>query len=494
MEPTNLELLNGIRLALSGRLLPMVENSDARKLLEMIRLATEELARRETAGTEGRDRLRNDLMEMARRAEAMVGGAGTGDTFYRWPEAGDLDQAAALTCNAEWSRLANATPPLLALSRGNSPERAKEARDLLSGIADAEVAQHLYASAPVVRDVRDETSTDERLAGMDDYFASRLNLAGAAIRKIRRLSGGYSNETILLEVGRSGEGARSLVLRVARGDGLMSPYVTSLKEEQQLLALAHGSGVPVPNVLWLEEDTALLGGQFMVMDFVSGSVVGDTMGSFGKLDDQLIRNYAATIAKLHGMDWQNWAGELPPRLVPSRQLSVSDSMDLILDGLKSYIEASSLTGSPVVMILIDWLARNKPADPHPPVVAHGDLAFHNWLFDGDMPLALLDWETAVLCSPVKDLAVIRDVAIPPEQWPLFLDAYVAAGGRAPADAEMHYFGVLRQLHAILVTTAGGQKMFRKVDPLNIDYLELFIRHRGHFYSAFKRDFPDLLIS
>ena len=170
MEPTNLELLNSIRVTLSDRLPALLEDRDALKLLEMLRLAAEELARREVRGSSGLARLQGELATLAERAEAQAREAGEAGGFYRWPKqrfAKDGDgQAAAI--DDEWARIANATPALLHVARGKSPELAGRARDVLNAIAAIEVAQHRYASPTIEREVRTEEPAGERLEAEAD--------------------------------------------------------------------------------------------------------------------------------------------------------------------------------------------------------------------------------------------------------------------------------------------------------------------------------------
>jgi aminoglycoside phosphotransferase (APT) family kinase protein len=145
-------------------------------------------------------------------------------------------------------------------------------------------------------------------------------------------------------------------------------------------------------------------------------------------------------------------------------------------------------------LLFAWLDANRPDDAGVPVITHGDLGFHNWLFDGDKPAVLLDWETVMLCSPAKDLANVRDVVVDAPRWGLFLQTYIAAGGSAADDRDMHYYGVLRQLQAVLCTSIAIEKMFTIADPLNADYLELGIGARAYFYASVAARLDALLAS
>lgn len=273
------------------------------------------------------------------------------------------------------------------------------------------------------------------------------------------------------------------MIRRCRQPGLLWPYGADLAEELPFIELARAAGVPAPVPLWLESDEAVLGAPFLVTEFTPGRLVGDYLTAGGELSEQLVTNYARTIARLHRAPWQEHAARLPSRFVGEGELTIESSADLILARLRDYIANGWLTPSPVLLVLLDWLERHKPRSDATPVLTHGDLGFHNWLFDGDVPSALLDWETVALGSPVKDLSVVKDVAVPPQQWPLFLDAYVAEGGTAPALDEFAYYKVLRDTETITVTGVALEKMLTIGDPLNIDYLELGVGARAYFVAS-----------
>jgi aminoglycoside phosphotransferase (APT) family kinase protein len=69
---------------------------------------------------------------------------------------------------------------------------------------------------------------------------------------------------------------------------------------------------------------------------------------------------------------------------------------------------------------LEWLRANKPTEPYEPVALWGDARIGNVIFDGGVPQAVLDWETAALGQPEEDLA-----------WYLFLDRHHSEGIGVP---------------------------------------------------------------
>lgn len=491
MEPTNEHLLMSISRTLNEHLLPATADAETKRWLALIGFATNELMRRELGGMPARETLRNDLEALATRGEALVGvEIGASDGWPRRPEKLMPQREPEVSIEALWRRLTALTAALLR-SRGRNADRA--AIDAyLADVARMEAAQKISAPPATAAKKAEEVPLEQRLSAMTGYLSSRLGGgAGFAIREIKQLAGGFSNQTYRLSVG-DADAARYIVIRVARGNSIQWPYTATLEEELPFIAMALDHGIPVPPQRWLETNVSLLGGVFHVMDYVRGEVLGSSLAPYAPVSDALITNAAEVLARMHRMQWQDWVGKLPARIVPRADLTITDSLDLILRRLREFLDAACLSPSPVILMLFDWLRRNRLSSTEAPVITHGDLGYHNWLFDGDRPAALLDWENVALCSPTKDLANVKDCFVPATQWDHFIRCYLDAGGRAPVDGEMRYYAVLRQLQALICTASAQEKMFTAVDPGNAEFLELGIMAREYFYRDVLKDIDDVI--
>lgn len=478
MEPTNDQLLCSIGKTLAERVVPNVSDGETARLIQLAVLAVEELRRRESAAGEPAKQRDEKLAALVAEGERLAAKRQLVIKDEPWPpRPGDLMPQSAAGRNREslWERLSALVATLL-----ETRPLDGECRAFITAVARMEVEDKLRPVSPPVEDA--PLPSSRKLEGFASYFAGRLGLgAEAVITEIRQLAGGFSNETFLVTL-KSPQASRNLVVRLSQDNGINSPFSLTLEEELPVLQMVASAGVPVPKPLWLETDRSLLGRPFLVVDYVPAKPIGSSLQAAGAISDALVENYARALAKLHATPWQQWVGRLPERIAPSADLTVTDSIDLILARMREYLEASWISPSPVTLILFDWLERNRPMSVAAPVVTHGDLGFHNWLFDGDTPLALLDWETVALCSHTKDLANVRDVVVPPAQWDHFIACYVAAGGHPLVNEELHYYAVLRHIQAVICTSIALEKMFTRVDPLTIDYLELGIGARAYFYQ------------
>lgn len=136
------------------------------------------------------------------------------------------------------------------------------------------------------------------------------------------------------------------------------------------------------------------------------------------------RDAIAQIARLHRLDPHRAAiaGFGDPALSNAERIAARIA-ELRADNIASAPE-------PILLLALDWLERNIPADSGPSVIVHGDAGPGNFLFDGDRVTALLDWELAHYGDPMEDLAqmwvrAMFNPFMPPA--PMFA-AYEAAGG------------------------------------------------------------------
>ncbi len=496
MEPTNQQLLASVRKTLAERIAPQVAAGDASHLLGTVLMTLDELVRREENGLAARQALLDKLTALVQRGEALARCNADATAESAWPQRpAELipRQEPEASIDIEWRRLA-ALVTVLLKARNERPDAAsREAiQAFLVDVARTETAQKKVARPEAAATAAD-TPMEELFAALTPKLAKRLGGgANFAIHAIKQLAGGFSNQTYKLMVGESAETARPIVIRIARNNSIQWPFTTSLEEELPFIELAHASGLPVPRQLWLETDKSLLGGMFHVMDYVPGGLRGSHMAAHGEVSDTLIRNCADVLAKMHRMPWQSWVGKLPARIVPRADLTINDSIDLILLRMRTYLDAAWLSPSPVILMLFDWLERNRPVSEAPPVVTHGDLGFHNWLFEGDTPTAVLDWENVALCGATKDIANVQDCLIPAKQWDYFLECYVKAGGSPPVQSELRFYAVLRQIQAIICCASSMEKMFTAVAPLTIDFLELGFGAREYFYVEVEKQIADIV--
>ncbi|MEZ5709184.1 MAG: phosphotransferase family protein [Blastomonas sp.] len=177
------------------------------------------------------------------------------------------------------------------------------------------------------------------------------------------------------------------------------------------------SGVRAPRFIAAEPaHLALLCGM------VSGSDRFDQASDRMAVADAL----AAQLARLHAIDPASveLAGFGDPHIPPSERIATK-----LQRWRASHLAA---TPDPVLILALDWLAANIPADRGPSVILHGDAGTGNCLHDGQDITAMLDWELTHYGDPMEDLAQcwVRNLFQPFVRLSDFFKAYEAAGGIA----------------------------------------------------------------
>lgn len=273
---------------------------------------------------------------------------------------------------------------------------------------------------------------------------------------LRPLAGGQSNPTFLLE-----GGGQRLVLR-RKPAGELLPSAHAIEREVRVMRALADSGVAVPAIHLLCEDTSILGSAFYVMDHVEGRVFMDpSLPGMAAADRAAIYGEMnRVIATLHTLDPAGLglgdfgrSGQYLKRQVErwSRQYRASET---------GRIEAMDR--------LIAWLPEHLPAHDETAVI-HGDYRIDNLIFHPREPrvVAVLDWELSTLGHPLSDFAYhcmawrlspqefrglrghdLAALGIPEEE--AYVQAYCARTGRAALpDWDYHLAFNMFRLAAIL---------------------------------------------
>lgn len=210
------------------------------------------------------------------------------------------------------------------------------------------------------------------------------------------LSGGRSNLTYVLSDGR-----REWILRRPPLGHVLETAHDMRREFRVMTALAP-TPVPVPATVGLQDDDALLGAGFYVMERVPGAVLrtaDDLQAVPADAVSPLADAFIDSLADLHAVDpsavglddFGRPAGYLERQVRRwGRQLAASRSRDV-----PGFDELSAALG------------REIPTTSHVAVV-HGDHRLDNAVVDlkgAPRISALLDWEMSTLGDPLADLAL-----------------------------------------------------------------------------------------
>jgi aminoglycoside phosphotransferase (APT) family kinase protein len=211
------------------------------------------------------------------------------------------------------------------------------------------------------------------------------------------LGAGHSNVTYLLRRGP----ARVVLRRPPR-----PPYAESAHDvlrEARIMRAARESGLPVPTILAMVDDTSVLGVPFVLVEHVAGhaisSAMPDTLG-FGDDARSMSERLVDTLADVHAIDVS--AGPLATIGRPSGYLERQ------LRRFATIWEEVKTRELPEMDVLAAWLAEHRPQSSETTLV-HGDYRLGNVLFGTGNParlVAVLDWEMATLGDPLADLGYL----------------------------------------------------------------------------------------
>ena len=216
---------------------------------------------------------------------------------------------------------------------------------------------------------------------------------------VEQFKGGQSNPTFKLVT----PGA-AYVMRSKPGPAAkLLPSAHAIEREYRVMAALAGRGVPVPQMLALCEDEAVIGRAFYIMSFADGRVLWEqSLPGMGRDERAAIYDEMnRVIAALHGVDVEaaGLADYGKPGNYFERQIGRWG---------KQYM--ASIT-QPIQAMdqLLAWLPLHMPAsarDASKVSVVHGDYRLDNLVFHPTEPrvLAVLDWELSTVGHPLADFS------------------------------------------------------------------------------------------
>ena len=224
--------------------------------------------------------------------------------------------------------------------------------------------------------------------------------AGPAMRA-ELFTGGKSNLTYRIT-----DGTRDWVLRRPPLGHVLATAHDMAREYRVMSALAT-TPVPVPAMVTLCEDPAVIGAPFYVMEYVEGSILRQTKDT-AHLDDRqrtvLAHRLIDTLADLHEVD---------PVEVGLGDFGHPDGfLERQVRRWSQQLERSRSRDLPGLDDLAAELASKVP-DSQRASVVHGDYRLDNVLVGPDQQIrAVLDWEMATLGDPLCDLGLLPVYAAP----------------------------------------------------------------------------------
>ncbi|WP_340647054.1 phosphotransferase family protein [Phenylobacterium sp.] len=235
------------------------------------------------------------------------------------------------------------------------------------------------------------------------YIATQmLDATDVTVRDLARISGGASRETYrFVGAWRQGGQARERKL-ILRRDPPASLIDTERRIEFEAYRAFHGTSVPAPEMLWLEEGDGPLDHPFFIAEEIAGF----------QASPGLLWNapYLDSHARLAQRKW-SILGEIAKadpvanglaQVMPG--VAAGDCWNRELTYWEDVLDDDEAEPLPIIRAAIRWLRANPPPPAQKVGVVHGDYRTGNFLYDPDGQIhGILDWEMAHLGDPLEDL-------------------------------------------------------------------------------------------
>jgi len=236
-------------------------------------------------------------------------------------------------------------------------------------------------------------------AGALEAYLTRELPGFAGPLTVEQFKGGQSNPTYKLVTH-----ACNYVMRTKPAPkAKLLPSAHAIEREFRVMKALCGSEVPVPRMLLLCEDEAVIGRAFFVMEFVEGRVLWDQAlpgmstneraATYDEMNRVIAALHAVDVAAVGLADYGKPGSYFERQIARwSKQYLASvtqpiDEMDRLLEWLPSHMPASASDDSLVSIV-------------------HGDYRLDNLVFAADEArvAAVLDWELSTLGHPLADFS------------------------------------------------------------------------------------------
>jgi aminoglycoside phosphotransferase (APT) family kinase protein len=317
-------------------------------------------------------------------------------------------------------------------------------------------------------------SLEPRIAA---YVAAQMpHASDVAVDSLARISGGASRETYRFRLTWTEGGEHRERKMILRRDPPASLIDTERRIEFAAYRAFHGSAVPVPEMLWLEEGTGPLDHPFFIAEEIAGFQASPALlwaEPYLATHEALAERKWTILGEIAGADPQALGlAEVMPHVAPE------DCWRRELDYWDGVLDEDEAEPLPIIRAAIRWLRANPPPPPKRIGVVHGDYRTGNFLFDTEGGIhAVLDWEMAHLGDPLEDLgwslnptwSFGRDLAgglVPREQA---IAIWERASGLKADPAALHWWELFNcvKAQAIWISSAAAWTSGGNREPIMV---------------------------
>jgi aminoglycoside phosphotransferase (APT) family kinase protein len=297
------------------------------------------------------------------------------------------------------------------------------------------------------------------------------------VSKPARIPGGASRETWSCDAAWTEGGERRERGLILRRDPEASLLETERDVEFRVYQALQSTGVPVPEVYWMESDPQWLERPFFVMERLPGEASPQQLvaSQFNGDAEAIAQQKVDILARIHALDWASLGIDFLAAPTPERVAATE------IDRWEAIMRQEALEPQPALELAIAWLRAHQPVARRVSIV-HADYRTGNFLVEGDRITGVLDWEMVHLGDPMEDIAWVclrswrwagdaRVGGLLPRDE--FYRSYEAAGG-LPVDRDaVRFWEVLGNVKLATIFLTGARSF---ADGRSKDAVHAFTAH------------------
>ncbi len=294
-----------------------------------------------------------------------------------------------------------------------------------------------------------------RLEGELKANAPQLGLR--RITSVERFTSGLSSQSF----GVSAEdecGPVRWVMRVEPEHGVIPPY--DIGREFDLIGEAYEAGLPVPRMLYLGENPAVVGGRFMLMSFIEGQIYASRdprLFADEALRKDIQRKFVEMLARVHDT----------PQSTLRSYASGQEAARAQVATCRDRLARIEILPSPLLRHALDVLDEKAP-DAQKIGLLHGDFRLPNLMWNAGEISGILDWELARVGDPLSDLAFSQTVGAGPCAVEGELaDYYSSITGIEIDEAKITYYKLLEMVKSTIIGLGGASDLKKGGDDLRL---------------------------
>jgi aminoglycoside phosphotransferase (APT) family kinase protein len=228
--------------------------------------------------------------------------------------------------------------------------------------------------------------------GLENWLSTETGRE-VSVGPLTRLVGGNSREIYQFDLD-----GRSLVIRLDPV-GATSRFTPGVRlAEFRAMKVAHEHGVPAPEVLWVSEDSGIVGAPFIIMEYVAGESIPRRIlrdEALAAVRPSLARQCGEILARLHAVPPPEG---IQPRATGALPVNIDELNGSKLDDL-----ARVCGRYPALEFVAHWLLTHVPQLGRMTLV-HGDFRNGNLIIGPEGIKGVVDWESVHVGDPLEDLA------------------------------------------------------------------------------------------